>query len=712
MQTLPTPHEVSPFLQPDPEIEARIRSRGETLFKAMDAHPAPGIFSSKGAYAKVMDWAMRDPAFKTQMFRFVDVLPALDSSAEIVRHLKEYLGDKAVELNPALKAGLGAASFAPALVAAPVKSQVVAMARQFVAGETVEDLIKQFRRNAAAGLATTIDLLGEAVLSKAEADIFVDRNLEVLNAFARELKPNDPPCPSDIGADGRPLPRLNLSVKISALSPDVQPAAPEISIAVLKNRLRPIFRRAGEIGAFINFDMESYRLKDLTLALFRAILEEEEFRAAPQVGIALQAYLRDTERDLLGLLAWLRSRGRRIGIRLVKGAYWDSETVLALQRDWPCPVWSQKAETDANYEKLSLLLLRNLDVADPAFASHNVRSCAHAIAQAERLGIDPKAYEFQALYGMADDLKAALRQQGHRVREYCAVGDLLPGMAYLVRRLLENTSNEGFLRQSHTGEASREKLLADPRTQLAPTKEPSAKRGFVNAANADFSKAPARQRMQEALAKVSASIGKTWPLVIGGKRPSTAEIAASVNPARPSQIVGFCSQATIEDASAALAAARKTFPTWAATAADERAEVLERAADLMEARRAELSVLLTLEAGKAWPESDGEVSEAIDFCRFYASEMRKLARPCVTQLVPGESCTRIFVPRGVGVIVSPWNFPLAILCGLTVAPLVAGNTVIVKPSRQTPIIAATFVDILQEAGAPAGTVNLTAVRLS
>lgn len=706
MQTSPTPNEASPFLQPDPELEARIRSRGEALFKAMEAHPAPGIFSTKGAYAKVMEWAMRDQAFKTQMFRFVDVLPALDSSAEIVRHLKEYLGDKAVELNPALKAGLGAASLAPALVAAPVKSQVVAMARQFVAGETVEDLVKQFRRNASAGLATTIDLLGETVLSEAEADVFLGRNLEVLNAFARELKPNDPPCPSDLGADGKPLPRLNLSVKISALSPDVQAAAPEMSIAALKNRLRPILRRAAEIGAFINFDMESYRLKDLTLALFRSILEEAEFQSGPQVGIALQAYLRDTERDLLDLIAWLRARGRRVGVRLVKGAYWDSETVLALQRDWPCPVWSQKAETDANYEKLSLLLLRNLDVVAPAFASHNVRSCAHVLAQAERLGLDPRAYEFQALYGMADDLKAALRQQGHRVREYCAVGDLLPGMAYLVRRLLENTSNEGFLRQSHTGEATREKLLANPGTLLAPAKTPSAKRSFVNAANADFSKAPARQRMQEALAKVEGSLGKTWPLLIGGKRRSASETAASVNPARPAQVIGRCSQATLEDAEAAVAAARRAFPEWSSKSADARADMLDRAADLLESRRAEFSALLTLEAGKAWVESDGEVSEAVDFCRFYASEMRRLGRPRVTQAVAGENCTQIFVPRGVGVIVSPWNFPLAILCGLTVAPLVAGNTVIVKPSRQTPIIATAFVDLLEEAGATAGAVNL------
>src|SRR3954466_6607433 len=157
------------FLTPDPALERRVREIGEALFARMDASPAPGIFSKKGAYARIMEWSMKDPAFKAQLFRFVDVLPSLRSNAEIVRHLQEYLGDKAVELNPALKAGLAASSFAPALVAGPVKSNVTAMAQQFVAGETPEDLVRQLRRNTKLGLATTIDLLGETVVSEHEA---------------------------------------------------------------------------------------------------------------------------------------------------------------------------------------------------------------------------------------------------------------------------------------------------------------------------------------------------------------------------------------------------------------------------------------------------------------------------------------------------------------------------------------------------------------
>jgi len=375
----------NPFLTPDPAVEAAVRTIGGNLFRLMEAHPSPGILSKKGAYARIMEWSMKDPVFKTQLFRFVDVLPSLTSSAEIVRHLQEYLGDKAVELHPALKAGLAASSFAPALVAAPVKAQIVDMAGQFVSGKDTGDLIKQIRKNAKLGLAVTIDLLGEAVVSEEEADVFLRRNREVLDDVSAFYAKEREPSASDLGPKG-PLPRLNLSVKISALTPEVHPADPEHSIEALKRRLRPILRRAAEVGALINFDMESYKLKDLTVALFKSILEEPEFREKPEIGIALQAYLRDCEQDLRDLVAWAKTHGRHLNVRLVKGAYWDYETAAAQQREWPVPVWSRKPQSDANYEKLTVYLLDNIDTVTPNFASHNVRSCAHAIAQLQMPG--------------------------------------------------------------------------------------------------------------------------------------------------------------------------------------------------------------------------------------------------------------------------------------------------------------------------------------
>lgn len=694
----------SSFLAPDPAVEAAVRTLGTTLFKRMEEHPSPGILSKKGAYARIMEWSMKDPAFKAQLFRFVDVLPSLSSSAEIVRHLQEYLGDKAVELNPAMKTGLAAAAFAPALVAGPVKANVTSMASQFVAGAGPEDLVKRMRANAAAGIATTIDLLGETVVSGAEADHFLERNMEVLNTVAAALAKDTSACFSDQGPAG-PLPRLNLSVKVSALTPEVHPADPESSIEALKRRLRPILSRAAEIGAFVNFDMESYALKDLTLALFRSILEEDAFRSRPAVGIAIQAYLRDAERDLVDLIAWARAARRPIGVRLVKGAYWDYETTLAGQRGWPVPVWSQKAESDANYEKLSVLLLKNADIVTAAFASHNVRSCAHAMAQAERLGVDPRAYEFQALYGMADEFKAALVASGRRVREYCPVGDLLPGMAYLVRRLLENTSNEGFLRAKDADGASRDELLKNPVERLTKPAPAPARRAFENAPNTDFNQEANRARMRDALAAVRRKLGARHPLVIGGKRISDREYIPSLNPSRTSEVIGHWARATVADADAAVAAARAAWPAWAARSAPERAAVLDAAAGIIEERRLELAALEVLEAGKPWVEADADISEAVDFCRYYAVEMRRIGREAVTQAVPGERDTQLWTPRGVGVAIAPWNFPLAILCGLTVAPLVAGNAVIMKPAEQTTVIAAALMDILTKAGVPAGVLN-------
>ncbi|HEY1847795.1 MAG TPA: proline dehydrogenase family protein [Opitutaceae bacterium] len=686
-----------------PSADEAVRAVGENLLRLMDEHPSPGILSRKGAYARIMEWSMRDPAFKAQLFRFVDVLPSLGSSAEIVRHLQEYLGDRAVELNPAMRTGLAAASFAPALVAGPVKANVTSMASQFVAGATPGDLMRRLKANAAAGIATTIDLLGETVVSAEEADRFLRRNTEVLDTVSQELSRDPKPCFSDLGPAG-PLPRINLSLKVSALTPEVHPADPGRSIEALKERLRPILRHASRAGAFINFDMESYALKDLTLALFKSIFTEEEFRSAPAVGIAMQAYLRDCDRDLRSLIGWARQERRPIVVRLVKGAYWDFETTLAQQRGWPVPVWSAKPESDASYERLSVLLLENADIVSAAFASHNVRSCAHAIVQADRLGVDPRAYEFQALYGMADELKAALVATGHRVREYCPVGDLLPGMAYLVRRLLENTSNEGFLRARDAGEATRAELLGNPSDLLARGSggHAPAARGFTNAPNTDFSSEANRARMRSSLTSVGSSLGGRHPIVIGGKRISNREMIASTNPARPSQVVGHWARATVADADAAVAACRAAWPAWSATPAARRADILDKAASIMEERRLDLAALEVFEAAKPWLEADADISESIDFCRYYASEMRRLDRARLTQPVAGERNTLQWTSRGVGVAIAPWNFPMAILCGLTVAPLVAGNAVVIKPAEQTTVIGAALMSILTEAGVPPG----------
>jgi len=399
----------------------------------------------------------------------------------------------------------------------------------------------------------------------------------------------------------------------------------------------------------------------------------------------------------------------------VKGAYWDYETAIADQNDWEPPVFMNKWESDVNYEKQTRFLLENYQLLRPAFGSHNIRSISHALALAETLGVPKKCIEFQLLYGMADQIKDALVEMGHRVRVYTPYGQLLPGMAYLVRRLLENTANQSFLRASFIEHVSEAELLQNPADYGASLNHTSPQREqgtsdtssqhknhepmFKNEAPIDFSQEVGRAAQREALTKVSAQLGKTYPLLIAGKAIETRDTLTSVNPGKSSQLVGKVAKASPEQAKQTVAAASKAFDAWRDRPVEERAVMLDKAADLMHARRFELNAWIILEAGKQWREADGEVCEAIDFCRYYAAEMRKLAKPQRRDLT-GEENEYFYEPRGVSVVLGPWNFPLAIPCGMVVASLVTGNPTIIKPAEQTSIIAAQMVNILHEAGIP------------
>lgn len=456
----------------------------------------------------------------------------------------------------------------------------------------------------------------------------------------------------------------------------------------------------------VNFDMESYALKNLTLRLFKSVFSEPEFAAEPACGLAMQAYLKDSGADLAEVIRWARARNRRVTVRLVKGAYWDYETVIAQQKNWPVPVFVHKPETDANFEALSAMLLESNDVVDAALGTHNVRSIAHTLAQAEQRGIDLRDFEFQMLCGMAEPLKMALLQMGCRLREYCPVGDLLPGMAYLVRRLLENTSNEGFLANRFARGMSWQELLKKPVAPVAEQHQSPPKPAFQNEPPTDFTIAAERQKISEAVREARRQLGRRHPLVINSQPVATREWLPSLNPINQKEIIGYAAQATIAEADAALAAARAAWPKWARMPADERAAFLEKTASLMRQDKAALCAIEVLEAGKNWMEADADVAEAIDFCNYYAAQMRTLGRPERTQHVPGESNFQEWWPRGVGVVIAPWNFPLAILTGMATAAIVAGNTVIIKPSDQTPVIAARLMELLIKAGLPPGVANL------
>ncbi|NET49156.1 MAG: L-glutamate gamma-semialdehyde dehydrogenase, partial [Merismopedia sp. SIO2A8] len=386
------------------------------------------------------------------------------------------------------------------------------------------------------------------------------------------------------------------------------------------------------------------------------------------------------------------------------------ETIISRQNHWDTPVYNHKSSTDANFERMTRLLLENHKYLYAAIGSHNVRSQSHAIAIAETLQIPTRNIELQVLYGMADKLATALVKQGYRVRVYCPYGDLIPGMAYLIRRLLENTANTSFLRQQLDATPG-EQLLAIPEwgpgdaegigetEEQPPTSNLQAL--FLGAANRDYAIAQNRDIAYAAMRSVRQNLGQTyWPL-INGEFVQTHQTLESVNPSNPSEIIGQVGQITIEQADEAIAVAKAAFQAWKKTPATERAAIIRKAGDLLEAQRDELNAWMVLEGGKPLQQADGEVSEAVDFCRYYADEMERLDQEVVYD-VAGESDRYFYQAKGLVLVIAPWNFPLAIPTGMTVAALVTGNCAFLKPAAVTSVIAAKLANILVEAGIPKG----------
>ena len=714
-------------MPPDP-LDARTQAIGRDLFARLD-RGGPVPLSRDWWDQKLMGVSTANDALKVQLFRFVDTLPYLTDPREVGRHLREYLTEAKAHLPWWARAGIRLIperGFAGRLLARQARSNAEGMARKFIAGSNVDEAVAAVLKMRSKKLAFTIDLLGEATITESEADAVQRHYLDLLGGLPPVVNATAE-VPAVDRDDRGPIPRVNVSVKLSALFSQFDPIDPDGTSRAVRARLRPILALAKANAAFVNFDMEQYSFKDTTLRIFRDILGEPEFRDWPHVGIAVQAYLRDTEDDLRALLAWARDdRKCPVWVRLVKGAYWDYETVIAAQNGWPVPVWTDKWQSDACFERCSRFLLENYDHLVPAFASHNVRSIAHALAVAEDLKVPPRRYEFQMLYGMADPVKDALQSLGRRVRVYTPYGQLLPGMAYLVRRLLENTSNDSFLRQGFTEGVSEDQLLNNPTTQANGRREPAGgsltpsptmhtpgtnhrpahagRSPFVNEPLSDFARTDNRDKMAAALGAVRGQLGGTFPPVIDNRPVPTAEFIASVNPAKSSEVLGRTGRATAKQAEEAIASAAKAFEAWRDTPVGDRAALLRRTAEVMRRRRFELAAWIVLETGKPWRESDADVAEAIDFCLYYALEAEKMDRPQDVD-VPGEENRYFYEPRGVAAVIAPWNFPLAILCGMTAAAVVTGNTAVMKPAEQSGIVGAKLMECFQQADAPPGVVN-------
>jgi RHH-type proline utilization regulon transcriptional repressor/proline dehydrogenase/delta 1-pyrroline-5-carboxylate dehydrogenase len=692
-------------------IESRTGQIGrELLDRALAARPTP--VSPDWWFTQAGEWATQDDTLKVRLFRLIDCMPMLEDPAALDRHVREYLDEDVLAGLPTmLRAALQAARsgiLAP-LAARAVRAATLAQARRFIAGTTPDEA-------AAAALAErrrhrgfTLDLLGEAVTSDAEADAYAAAYAQLLTELpaAATHWPAEPLV--DDGPSG-PLPRVNVSIKLSALDPGFDAIDPQGTTDRVLRRLRPLWRLARDHGAQVHVDMESHATKDLTLSIFRRLATEPEFRDWADCGIVVQCYLRDAPRDLAVLADWAVRRGTPVWIRLVKGAYWDFETIHARAAGWPVPVWEEKWRTDACYEAATTFVMEHAAHLRPALGSHNLRSLAHGMAVAEHLGLDRRAVEMQMLYGMGDPEKEAVTAAGWRLRVYMPYGELVPGMAYLVRRLLENSSNESFLRAGFVEGVPAEHLLAPPAPprDAAPPPATVARPAFHNEPLTDFALETARQQFTGGLEAAMAACGPAAPvvpIVINGVRHEPAARFPRYDPSDHRRLVATVCAADAAAAERAVAAAAVALPAWRARGSEDRAAVLRRAADLMRRRRFELAAIEVCEVGKPWREADADVAEAIDFCAYYARESLRLARPREVD-VPGEENTTAPRPRGVAVVIAPWNFPLAILCGMTTAALVTGNTVVMKPAEQSSLVALRLHEILLEAGVPAGALAL------
>lgn len=698
------------------DLEQLTHAYGSEIFARLTRQGAMA-FTPAWVDEQLMSWTMNDEAVKLQLFRFIDVLPLITDPAEVTRHLREYFEEAGSSLPNWARFGLGflpRSGMAAGMVSKLARSNATRLAKKFIAGSNLNEALQSIAKMRKRSLAFTVDLLGEATITETEADQYQQAYLDLVEGLTRNVNAW-PAIPLADNDHQGPMPRVNVSIKLSSLYSQFDPIDPAGTSRAVRGRLRPILRLAKERHAFVNIDMEKYAYKDVTLQILKEILSEEEFRNWPNVGVAIQAYLKDCANDLKNLLNFVEKRGTPLWVRLIKGAYWDYETVMSAQEDWPVPVYTDKAETDVNYENMTRFLLQNYEALRPAFGSHNVRSLAHAMALADKLNLPKGSYEIQMLYGMADPFFDALVSLDQRVRVYTPYGELLPGMAYLVRRLLENTANDSFLRASFTEHVPEERLLMNPQKlveshtngRMNGTNGAShghAEVGFRNEPLSDFSRAENRQAMEKALAEVKQQFGETYPIIIGSENISTSSTIDSLNPSKTSEVVGKVASATVEHAEKAIDVAHAAFPKWRDTAPEKRAEYLKKLAQVMRERRFELSAWQCYECGKQWREADADVAEAIDFCEFYAQEMLRLANPQRVD-VPGEDNETFYDARGVAVVIAPWNFPLAILTGMATAAAVTGNTVIMKPAEQSSVMAAKLMEMIQAVGFPTGVMN-------
>jgi RHH-type proline utilization regulon transcriptional repressor/proline dehydrogenase/delta 1-pyrroline-5-carboxylate dehydrogenase len=443
-------------------LEMRIREIGLPIFEEA-SQSGVSFFSARYWSDKMMELLVKDEKLQKAALSLAAVIPVLTRTQDVVTHVEEYLTPVADRLPVFLRWGIYRQPLfvMDVVKAAIIRWQMNGMAKRFILGETLESAISYLKAIRRRGMPFTLNSLGESVISEEEAIEHLEQYLhwiELMHRSFKNTKEGQPIIPGH-GMERSPT---HLSIKLTGIYPNLDPIKREKAMPVLIERLSAILAKAKECDCYITVDMEDYALKDLTLEVIEKTFCQKEFADFDKIGVVMQSYLRDTEVDLRAMQKWVKARGAPITVRLVKGAYWDMENKLASSNGWRVPVWAQKRESDQAFERNTRFLFDNADCFVPEFASHNIRSLSHAVAYAELAGVDKTRFELAGLYGMADPIKQAFVRRGYLVREYTPVGALLPGMAYFVRRLLENTSNQGFLRLKFYEHESAETLLAQP----------------------------------------------------------------------------------------------------------------------------------------------------------------------------------------------------------------------------------------------------------
>ncbi len=710
--TREAPPTILNFMKPvsNAEVEKKVYEIGSEIIGRLNRAPSfLSAFTPKGLAESVISLSLKNEQIKTGLFRFIDVLPAVASDTEVIELFLEYLGEHIHELPPVMRQGLKwlekGKGLSP-IAAKTIRAFVESLASQFIPGNAFEEAIPAIRRIQKSGRTLSIDLLGELTVCHSEGMVYQARYLDLLE----QLHLFNPAGGSQI------------SVKLSSLYHRLDPLDWEESVRASVDRLRPIFRKAREFDTSVILDMESYPYKNLILAVLTTLLEEEEFREKPVAGIAIQCYLKDALQDLASLIGWARSKNRPMLVRLVKGAYWDYEVAYALQRNWPIPVFTQKSETDRNFEAAVRLLIENAPLVQPVIGSHHIRTLSYALAlsdlwigrtqeRSKMSGSPSHSMELQMLYGMAEPLQKVLVELGYPLRVYAPIGPVLPGMAYLIRRLMENTANSSILLQTFSGKPVDPEILKPaalkPESVLYNANTPNP--GFQNEPPLDFSIRDNREKVRLELDRINQKIEQetpAYPLVINGKKVFTQKRSTASNPSAPDQALGKVSQASLEQGSSAIEGARKAFIRWRERSSAERAGLLKNTAREFQKSRHQLIALEILEAGKTWREADGDVCEAIDFLFYYADEIERLhayyAGASAVSSLPGEVNRLSLQPIGVMAVLSPWNFPLALATGMIAAGLAAGNCVIFKPSSLSQVLGSKLAELFYAAGAPPG----------